>query len=177
VYYLCDVTQLKKISVVIVARDAGETLYRCLSSLSSFPEVVVLIDEATKDSTLEICQQFSQVKTHYTQFLGFGKIKQKAVALATHPWVLSIDADEEVSDAMLEEIKNLNLDEGTVYAIHRHNHYQQRHIDACGWNNDYPIRLFNKNITNFDDAAIHEAVVSTGTEGPKIKGAHFTLSL
>ncbi|MBP6398292.1 MAG: glycosyltransferase [Saprospiraceae bacterium] len=155
---------------MIVARDAGETLYRCLSSLSSFPEVVVLIDEATKDSTLEICQQFSQVKTHYTQFLGFGKIKQKAVALATHPWVLSIDADEEVSDAMLEEINNLKLDEGTVYAIHRHNHYQHRHIDACGWNNDYPIRLFNKNITNFDDAAIHEAVVSTKTEILKLKG-------
>lgn len=155
---------------MIVARDAGETLYRCLSSLSSFPEVAVLIDEATKDSTLEICQQFSQVKTHYTQFLGFGKIKQKAVALATHPWVLSIDADEEVSDAMLEEINNLKLDEGTVYAIHRHNHYQHRHIDACGWNNDYPIRLFNKNITNFDDAAIHEAVVSTKTEILKLKG-------
>jgi len=170
VYYLCDVTQLKKISVVIVARDAGETLHRCLSSLSSFSEVVVLIDATTSDSTLEICQQFSQVKTHFTLFEGFGKIKQKVVALASNSWVLSIDADEVVSKAMEGEIKNLNLDEETVYAIHRHNHYQQRHIDACGWNNDYPIRLFNKNKTNFDDAAIHEAVVSTGRKVQKLKG-------
>lgn len=129
-----------------------------------------MIDEATSDSTLEICQQFSQVKTHFTQFEGFGKIKQKVVSLATNSWVLSIDADEVVSTGMEDEIKMLKLDEKTVYAIHRHNHYQQRHIDACGWNNDYPIRLFNKNRTNFDDAAIHEAVVSKGMEVRKLKG-------
>lgn len=161
---------LNQISVIIVARDAGQTIQRCLSSLTAFAEVVVLIDDATTDDTRQQCQQFSNVVMHSTRFEGFGKIKQKVTSLATFPWVLSIDADEEASPSMLEEIQQLQLDEHTVYAIHRHNHYRNRHIDACGWNNDYPLRLFNKNHTHFNDASIHEAVIVEGMKQQKLKG-------
>jgi glycosyltransferase involved in cell wall biosynthesis len=89
------------ISGVIVARNAGTTLHRCLTSLSSFGEVVVLIDESSTDDTAQIAGSFPNTVIAYTAFEGFGKIKQKAVALASHDWVFSIDADEIVSTDLL----------------------------------------------------------------------------
>lgn len=151
---------LTPISVVIVARDAAKTIESCLASLNGFDEVVVLIDDLTSDNTAEICSRFSNTQIAYTSFEGFGKIKQKAVTLAKNEWVLSVDADEVLSQALIEFLKTFQPHSKCVYAIQRYNHYKGRHINACGWNNDFPIRLFNKKFTNFNDANIHEAVVT-----------------
>lgn len=156
------------ISGVIVARNAGTTLHRCLSSLSSIAEVVVLIDEATTDDTAQIAESFPNTVIAYTAFEGFGRIKQKAAAMATHDWVFSIDADEMLSTSLINFLSTFSPSPDTVYAIKRHNHYRDRHIDACGWNNDYPIRFFNKKTTGFNDAHIHESVISKGLKVVKI---------
>lgn len=151
---------LTPISVVIVARDASKTIESCLASLNGFDEVVVLIDDLTSDNTAEICSRFANTQIAYTSFDGFGKIKQKAVAKATHDWVLSLDADELLSAELIQFLKTFQPHSKCVYAFQRYNHYKGRHINACGWNNDFPIRLFNKKHTNFNDADIHEAVVT-----------------
>lgn len=157
------------ISAVIVARNAGATLQRCLSSLSSFAEVIVLIDNSTTDDTAQIANSFPNTVIAYTAFEGFGKIKQKAVALASQDWVFSIDADELVSAYLLDFLSAFSPSSDSVYAIKRHNHYRDRHIDACGWNNDYPIRLFNRKKTGFNDAHIHESVMSQDMKVVKLK--------
>lgn len=147
------------ISVTIVARNAAATIQQCLASVQAFPEVVLLIDNSTTDHTADIAATFPNVSIHYTDFTGFGKIKQKACQLAKNEWILSIDADEIVSESMIDDIKKISFtDTHKVYAFHRHNHFRKRHINACGWNNDYPIRLFNRNATGFNDHDIHEAI-------------------
>ncbi len=160
----------QNISVVIIAKNAAATISQCLESCKCFDEVVTVIDETSSDGTLKLCNAYKNVKIHSSPFLGFGKMKQYAASLASNDWVLSLDADETLTPTFLKELKQLYLDENKVYAIHRHNFFKARHIDACGWNNDYPKRLFNKKHTNFSDHEIHESIKSDGMSIVKLQG-------
>ncbi|MBK8701468.1 MAG: glycosyltransferase [Saprospiraceae bacterium] len=162
---------LNKISVTIVAKDAARTIGQCLEALTEFDEVVVVLDRSSTDLTAEIVKGYTNVALFHSDFEGFGKIKQYAVSCAGNDWILSIDADEVVSHSLLNRLRALVLDPTHVYAPLRHNHYKGRHIDACGWNHDYPVRLFNRTATSFTNARIHEAVITTGMPVIKLKEA------
>ncbi len=160
----------KTISVVIIAKNAADTIVKCLDSCVNFLEVIVVIDENSSDQTSKICSQYKNVTIYTSPFLGFGKMKQYAVSLAANDWVLSLDADEVLSPFLLNEIAGMLPEEDKVYAIHRHNFFKGRHIDACGWNKDYPKRLFNKKHTNFSDQEIHETIKLKGMQLVKLQG-------
>ena len=87
---------LDKVSVVIITRNAAATLAETLESASGFDEVVVY-DNGSDDATMEIAKAYENVSLHQGEFLGFGPTKNHAVSLARNDWVLSLDADEEIS--------------------------------------------------------------------------------
>lgn len=148
-----------KITAVIIVKNGASTIRACLDSLNVFHEVVVVIDDATTDMTMDVCNEYQKVRSYAEKFSGFGAMKQRAVSLANSDWIFSLDADEIASQPLIHGIGGLDLgDKNLVYAVKRNNHYKGRHIDGCGWNNDYPIRIFNRVVTNFNDNKVHEAV-------------------
>ncbi|MBP6386680.1 MAG: glycosyltransferase [Pseudarcicella sp.] len=150
---------MHQISVILIVKNASNTLQKCLQVLEKFEEIVVLIDDSTTDDSETIAKSFINTKVYSSPFLGFGKMKQKAESFATKNWIFSVDSDEVVSDELLLEIGNLDLREKkNIYSFHRKNFYQNKHIDACGWNNDYVQRLYDKTHTTFVDKNIHEYV-------------------
>jgi glycosyltransferase involved in cell wall biosynthesis len=147
------------ISVILISKNASSTIRACLKSLSDFQEVLLLLDASTTDDTGIIAGEFPNVRVAHSPFLGFGKMKALAQQLAKYDWVFSIDSDEVVPSELSKEIQTLVLSDPTqVYYIHRKNHYQKKHIDACGWNNDVILRLYNRTFTGFTDRRIHESV-------------------
>ena len=147
------------ISATILTKNSAALLREVLTSLAWCDEVVVF-DTGSTDMTLSIAASFGNVSLHRLTgpFPGFGRAHQRAVALARHDWILSIDSDEVVSPELRTEIARTVLDSATVYVIPFRNYFNGRHITTCGWSPDRHERLFNRTTTNFCASEVHERV-------------------
>lgn len=146
------------LSVSIITKNEELNIRRCLESVKWADEIIV-VDSGSTDTTLDICRSYN-CRIIETEWLGFGPTKQVGVIEASNNWVLSIDADEAVGDELKEQIL-LSIQSGKSYAfnIKRISYYLRKRIQYSGWQTDYPLRLFNKQYGNFNNANVHEAVV------------------
>lgn len=150
-----------QISVIIIAKNEAENLKRSLPKLH-WCDDIVLIDDCSSDQTAEIAKSFG-AKVFQRAFDGFGTQKQYAVAQTTHPWVLNLDADEVMEDELIQEILSLKESEGiTAYELPIQHVFLGK-VFKHGKESNYPhLRLFNKNKGNFNNAVVHEKVITTG---------------
>src|ERR1700677_5008780 len=93
------------LSLIIITLNEEAHLARCIQSVPFAQEIIVL-DSDSVDKTEEIAIQLG-AKVIQQPFLGYRDQKQKALELATHPWVLSLDADEALSPGLGDEIKKI----------------------------------------------------------------------
>ncbi len=157
---------MEKVSVTIITKNEEANIERCLKSLTWADEIVV-VDSGSTDRTIEICKRFN-CKLIETEWKGFGKTKKFAVDIAKYDWIFSIDADEEVTSTLSGKIKSiLDSPKFMAYQIKRNSFYLGEMIRFCGWQNDYPLRLFNRKYGNFNDSTIHEKV-TTKVEKAKV---------
>ena len=144
---------------VLITRDAAATIERTLESLAAFPEVVVY-DNGSTDDTIERCRRFANVRVVTGEFFGYGKTKNHAVSLAHGDWVLSIDADEYVGEALLAELDGLTLEDSAVaYEVERHNLFLGKDVRRAGLGGNWLVRLFNRRRCRFTDVLVHEKVI------------------
>jgi glycosyltransferase involved in cell wall biosynthesis len=151
-----------QISVVIITKNEEENLKRSLPKLYWCEDIVVVDDQST-DHTVSIAESFG-CKVHRRVFDGFGRQKQFAVSQAQFQWVLNIDADEVLSDDLIEELKQLDL-EHTQYSgfmIPIRHVFMGRVFKYGKESRYYHLRLFNKTKGSFNHAAVHEKVELSG---------------
>lgn len=149
----------REIYPVLITRDAAATIERALESLAAFPEVVVY-DNGSTDDTIERCRRFANVRVVTGEFFGYGKTKNHAVSLARGDWVLSIDADEYVGEALLAELAGLALEDSAVaYEVERHNLFLGKDVRRAGLGGNWLVRLFNRRRCRFTDVLVHEKVI------------------
>ncbi|MDH3820428.1 MAG: glycosyltransferase family 2 protein, partial [Gammaproteobacteria bacterium] len=128
---------LDQISVVIITRDAATTLADTLESTRGFAEVVVY-DNGSNDATIEIARSYENVSLHQGDFMGFGPTKNHAVSLAKNDWVLSLDADEEVSPELCQFLEHWKPgSDDCVGVIRRDNYMMGKLVDKGGWGADW----------------------------------------
>jgi len=156
------------ISVTLLTKNSAQYLPKVLEALTSFDEILVL-DSGSTDDTLTIASQFSNVSIHHHNFDGFGPAHRKATALAKHDWILSIDSDEVASPELVHEIQTMPLQETCVYAFPRYTYYNGQLIKWCGWYPDDQTRLYNRKVTGFTNAKVHETVITEGLKKVKLK--------
>lgn len=148
---------LKSISVTILTKNSEKYLKEVLEALKSFDEVLIF-DNGSEDSSLKMAQNYPNVTIHKGDFIGFGPTHNLASSLAKHDWILSIDSDEVVSEALVKEIAFLDLDPACSYAISRHNEFNGKWIKWCGWHPDFQTRLYHRKKAAFSEHQVHEAV-------------------
>ncbi len=152
----------QQISATIITKNEETNIARCLKSLDWVDEIVV-VDSFSTDKTEKICRQF-KCQFFQSEWLGYGCTKNVAVKHASHNWILSIDADEEVSPALKDRIeKELANPQAVGYRLKRRSFYLGKKIAFCGWQRDYPLRLFDRRYGAFNDKPIHEGVELAGT--------------
>lgn len=155
---------MEKLSVCIITRNEQENIARCLDSIKWADEILVL-DSDSVDQTVRICREYS-CKIVEMPWHGFGPAKKALVQATRNNWVLSVDADEVISKELAVRIKAiLNKPDFAGYRIKRKSYYLGKLINHCGWNRDYPLRLFNKNYGTFNEKVVHESVQLDGSVG------------
>ncbi len=167
-----------KLSSIIIAKNEESNIGRCIESqLGCIDEIIVLIDSSSTDKSLEIAQSFSSVKVEITDWKGFAETKQYGVSLTTSKWVFWIDADEEITPELCEELKEFknSLPASAAYSVPRKAYFLGKWIKHCGWYPGRVTRLFNKNEVNFSKNRVHEQLNIEGTTG-KLKNNlnHYT---
>lgn len=161
------------LSVVIVTKNEEKNIERCLCSVP-FASDYVVIDSRSHDRTTEIAKKLG-ARVFHQDWLGFGKQKNKAAEYAEYDWILSLDADEVVSEELAAEIveKFRQLDEETAYQIPRKSFYQNRWIMHGGWYPDYQTRLYHRKHSRWADSHIHEKVKAQKKEKFKQPLEHY----
>ena len=149
---------LKETSVVIIVKNGAAHIEELLNSVIDFNEVVIY-DNGSTDDTESLARNFSNVSWYSGDFLGFGPTKAHAVSLAKNDWILSLDADEIVSEALKNSLLASRMENRQAGLILRENHFLGRAIRYSGWGKDPLIRFFNRTSAQFNDAKVHEQVV------------------
>jgi glycosyltransferase involved in cell wall biosynthesis len=153
-----------KLSVTLIARNEEAQIGSCLESVRWADEVIV-VDTGSADRTLEICHKYTP-HIYSRPWEGYAPAKNAALTLATGDWILSLDADERVSDALHAEIAML-LQRPMVlladgYAVPRRNYLWGRWLRYGGLYPDYQIRLFKHGKGSFKARRVHESVAING---------------
>lgn len=154
------------ISVIIITKNEEASIGDCLKSVAWADEIVV-VDSGSSDGTVALCRAHTG-KVHVTpDWPGFGPQKNRALALATGEWVLSLDADERVTPELRREIEAATADPGgrAAFALPRRSRYCGRQMRHSGWWPDHVVRLFRRTEARFSDDLIHERLIAEGPVG------------
>jgi len=155
---------MHKLSAVLITRDAAGSLPACLASLAFCDEILV-VDAGSTDDTLAIARQGGAriIETHWR---GFGPQKQFAIEQASHDWVLCIDADECVSEALRASISAvLPAPTFSAYRFSRCNRFMGHYLRHGEGYPDWSLRLFDRRHAHWSNDAVHERVITAGEVG------------
>ena len=154
------------LSVTIITRNEQAVIRRCLESVAWAAEIVVL-DAGSDDDTVRIARECGAQVTLRHDWPGFGAQKNRALALATGDWVLSLDADEWVTPELRAAIEYALAAPGAhaAYRMPRLSSYCGRSMRHSGWWPDYVTRLFRRNAARFSDDRVHEHLQVDGAVG------------
>ncbi len=153
---------INRLTVTVITRNEERNLPRALASVAGLADEVVVVDSGSRDRTLEIARQhgarvFERAWTDYSEQKNF------AAAQAAHDWILSLDADEELSPPLREEIIRWkqSTPEAETYEMPRKAQYLGRWIAHSGWYPDPKRRLYRRDRARFV-GALHESLAVDG---------------
>lgn len=166
-----------KISAVILTLNEEKNIERCITSVLGIVDDVVVVDSFSTDRTEEICLAMG-VRFVKHKFEGYIEQKNWALTQAIHPVVLSLDADEALSDELRKSILEVKHSwEATSYSFNRLTSYCGKWIHHCGWYPDTKLRLWEVNRGRWGGTNPHDMVImedSTTTKWLKGDLMHYT---
>ena len=158
---------MQPLSVVVIARNEAARIEACLQSVRALASEMVVVDSGSVDGTQSICTRLG-ARVIETDWPGYGAQKNRAVAAASHDWVLSLDADERVSPALAQSIRRaLGTPEPECrgYRLRRCNRFLGRDLRHGEGYPDWSLRLFDRRDGRWSDDPVHEKVVIDGEIG------------
>lgn len=147
-----------KISAVIITKNEVDRISDCLNSLHGLTDDIVVVDSGSTDQTVAIAKELG-ARVFQIGWNGYGANKNFGHSMAKYEWILSLDADEKVSENLKEEIRNLPMVNGNVYSVNRQNFYLGKAINHSGWSPDWVHRIFNKTEVKWNDKLVHEKLI------------------
>ena len=178
------------LSVVIITFNEGANIGRTLASVQPLVAdgngEIIVVDSGSTDRTVEIAKSFG-ARVFIEEWKGFAAQKNSAIDKAQGNWILSLDADEEVSDGLAKEIEEachgpaedgFGSEDG--YWLKRRNYFLGRPLRRGGFWPDPKLRMFRRGIGRVESRAVHETFQVTGRLGklyyPLIHHSYPTLS-
>jgi glycosyltransferase involved in cell wall biosynthesis len=158
-------TGAPSLSVTIVARNEERTIAKVLAAVQNIADEIVFLDSGSSDSTPEIAKSFG-VRFYHQDWLGYAEQKNKAIDLATGEWILSLDADEVLTPALVTEIRQLlrhGIPDGVGgFRIPRVLYIGDTPVRGGGFYPDAQLRLIRKGRGRFQPRVVHESIKVDG---------------
>jgi glycosyltransferase involved in cell wall biosynthesis len=153
------------LSVALITKNEEVNLRRTLQSVRWADEIII-VDNGSMDGTESIARE-TNARFFVEGWKGFGAQKNSAIAKCTGDWILSLDADEEVSQGLTGEIRGLLSESPShdAYFIPRRNFFLGRWIRHGGYYPDPKLRLFRRGAAQFEERAVHETMQYHGSPG------------
>jgi glycosyltransferase involved in cell wall biosynthesis len=152
-----------KISAAVITFNEEKNICRCLESLRWVDEIIV-VDSFSTDATVKLTQRYTG---HVLQRAWPGHVLQKQFALeqATGDWIISLDADEELSAEAAAEIRAFLSDRDSAIcgcSFPRQSFYLGRWIRHGGWYPDRKLRLVRRGQARWEGQDPHDKLVADG---------------
>ncbi|MDQ6949926.1 MAG: glycosyltransferase family 2 protein, partial [Actinomycetota bacterium] len=161
---MSDHRQAPPVSVVIITKDEEGRIERCLETVRWAAEVIV-VDAYSGDRTVELAKRMG-ARVFQREWAGYSVQKNFAIAQATQPWILSLDADEQVSPALANEIQaRLPLAREVAFTVPVPLYFLGRKLGYYFRRSAGYVRLFRRDRGGFNDALVHETVQVSGPIG------------
>jgi glycosyltransferase involved in cell wall biosynthesis len=152
------------LSVVVLVKNEEHNISACLESVSCADEIIVVNDEST-DRTVEIAKQHAH-KILNKKMDNEGRHRNWAYAQARNLWVLSLDADERVTNELKEEISEaIKLDKFAAFSIPMRNYIGNYWVKYGGWYPASKVKLFLKDRFKYEEVQVHPRVFIDGACG------------
>lgn len=153
---------MPRLSAIVITKNEARNIEACLDSVAFCDERIV-VDGGSDDGTAALAEAKGARVTIASEWRGFGPQKNIALSLATGDWVLSLDADERVSEKLAGEIKRAMAEAGADgYEMPRLSTFCGKPMLHSGWYPDYVLRLFRRGRGRFSDDLVHERVLCHG---------------
>lgn len=160
-----------KISVVIIAFNEEKDIGRCLDSVAGIADEVLVLDSFSTDHTEAICRKYG-VRFEQHAFDGYVSQKNRALKMASFDYILSLDADEALSEEAREEVKNARSDwSHDGYIFKRRNSYCGHWMRFTTWYPDRKLRLFDRRTATWTGLDPHDYIrMNPGSSVKRMKG-------
>jgi glycosyltransferase involved in cell wall biosynthesis len=151
---------LTSLSVIVITKNEAHNIQACLQSVL-FANQIVVLDSGSSDGTALIAEKMGAQVSPSADWPGFGVQKNRVLAMARCDWVLSIDADEQLSPELQAEIKSVLVNPPfDVYSLPRLSSYCGQNMRHSGWYPDRVTRLFKRGTAIFSDDLVHEKLIT-----------------
>jgi len=161
------------ISAVIITRNEEQSIGRCLGAIADWIDEIIVVDSGSTDRTQAIVESFPMARFIAAGWDGYGANKNRGNEAARGDYILSLDADEEVSPELRAAILAVRpqLDGTTAFAMNRLARYGERWIRHSGWYPDWQLRLFPRAGSRWNAALVHERVeLAPGVRRERLSG-------
>lgn len=159
------------ISAVIITFNESANIARCIRALNGLADEVIVVDSFSKDDTAAIAESLgANVIRH--PFEGYGEQKIVGIEAARHDWILSLDADEEVSPELKASLLSVkDRQQHDAYSFNFLTNYCGAWIRHCGWYPNPKQRFWNRSKGRMTADKVHEAwVLQPGATEGFLKG-------
>ncbi|WP_017732391.1 glycosyltransferase family 2 protein [Nafulsella turpanensis] len=171
-----------KLSAVIITLNEERNIARCLSSLQGVADEIIVLDSFSTDKTEAICREYG-VKFLAHPFEGHIQQKNMVADMASHPYVLALDADEALSEELRASILAVKENpEYDAYQFNRLTNYCGHWVTYAGWYPDVKLRLWKKNKGHWGGSNPHDKIIiekgsSVGSlRGDLLHYSYYTIS-
>ncbi len=149
---------MEKLSVVIITFNEEKNIRKCLDAVCNLSDDIIIIDSFSTDATQEICESFDNLRFIKHKWEGYSKTKNFGNSLAKYDYILSLDADEVISEQLAASIGKIDKLQD-AYEFNRLTNYCGSWIKHCGWYPDKKVRIFNKKELYWEGDFVHETLV------------------
>ena len=166
------------VSAVIITKNEAHIIGKTLQSLQGITDDIIIVDSGSTDNTLAVCRQFNATIIE-PGWNGYGLNKNKGITAAKHDWILNLDADEVIDETARQSLLALLLmNNNEVFEFRYKNFFLNKWIKHGEWGTDKHIRLFNRTVIKWNEAAVHENLtINTDTKITLLNGhiLHYTV--
>lgn len=157
---------MTKLSVIIITKNEAHNIENCLKSVA-FSDEIIVFDSSSTDETVSIALRVTPLVTVTPDWPGDGPQKNRALATATGEWILCLDADERVTEALAREIQTVIEKNPTesAFEIPYQSTYCGKAIRFGDWRGESHVRLFRREKARFTENIVHCHLVVQGKIG------------